>query len=171
MVGAFSYIAPLLTDVTGLDPGWVPAVLFGFGLGGLVGVTVGGRLADAHPWSTLFGALGAGGVLLGLVALLAPVSAVVVGFVVLLGAVAFIAGAPLNARVFGLAGAAPTLASATNTSAFNVGNSLGPALGGLAITAGFGYTAPAWLGVALMSGALGLGLLSWRLDRRAAAVA
>jgi MFS transporter, DHA1 family, chloramphenicol resistance protein len=105
-------------------------------------------------------------VLLGLVGVFAREPVVVVGLVVLLGAIAFIAGAPLNARVFALAGAAPTLASATNTSAFNVGNSLGPALGGLAIGAGWGFTAPAYLGVLLAAGAIVVALVSWRLDRR-----
>jgi DHA1 family chloramphenicol resistance protein-like MFS transporter len=71
--------------------------------------------------------------------------------------------------VFALAGATPTLASATNTSAFNVGNSLGPALGGLAIAGGYGFTAPAWLGVVLAAGAIGVGMVSWRLDRADAA--
>jgi DHA1 family chloramphenicol resistance protein-like MFS transporter len=73
--------------------------------------------------------------------------------------------------VFALAGAAPTLASAANTAAFNVGNSVGPALGGLVIAAGLGYTAPAWVGVVLAFGAIGLGLASRRLDRRAQASA
>jgi DHA1 family chloramphenicol resistance protein-like MFS transporter len=165
MMGAFSYIAPLLTEVTGLDERWVPGVLFGFGIGSLVGVVVGGRLADPYPWPTLFCGLAAAATLLGLTALFARLPVVVVGLVVLLGGVAFIAGAPLNARVFALAGAAPTLASATNTAAFNVGNTLGPALGGLAIAGGFGLTAPAWLGVLLAAGAIVLGLVSWRLDR------
>jgi DHA1 family chloramphenicol resistance protein-like MFS transporter len=169
MIGAFSYIAPLLTDVTGLDEAWVPGVLLGFGIGSLAGVVVGGRLADPYPWPTLFCGLAAAGTLLGLIALFAQVPVVVVGLVVLLGAVAFIAGAPLNARVFALAGSAPTLASATNTSAFNVGNSLGPALGGLAIAGGFGLTAPAWLGVLLAAGAVGVGVVSWRVDRAEAA--
>jgi DHA1 family chloramphenicol resistance protein-like MFS transporter len=169
MIGAFSYIAPLLTDVTGLDERWVPGVLLGFGIGSVAGVVVGGRLADPYPWPTLFGGLTAAGVLLGLVAVFAQVPVLVIGLVVLLGAVAFIAGAPLNARVFALAGAAPTLVSATNTSAFNVGNSLGPALGGLAIAGGYGFTAPAWLGVLLAAGAIGVGVVSWRLDRAEAA--
>lgn len=170
MIGTVSYVVPLLTDVTGLDPAWTPAVLLGFGVGSFAGVIVGGRLADARPWATLFGALGAAALLLGLLAALATVPVAAVGLIVLLGAVAFVAAAPLNARVFALAGEAPTLASATNTSAFNVGNSLGPAVGGLAIAAGLGYTAPAWIGVLLAIGAIGMGLLSWRLDRRGTTV-
>jgi MFS transporter, DHA1 family, chloramphenicol resistance protein len=165
VVGLVSYIAPLLTEVTGLDAVWVPVVQLGFGVGSFVGVVIGGRIADAHPWSTLFGSLAGVIALLALVGLFAPVPVVMVALVVLLGVVAFVIAAPLNARVFALAGAAPTLASATNTSAFNVGNSLGPALGGLAIAAGLGFTAPAWLGVGLALGAAGLGLVSWRLDR------
>lgn len=168
-VGLVSYIAPLLTDVTGLDPVWVPVVQLGFGFGSFVGVVIGGRVADAHPWATLFGALAGAVVLLALIGLFAPVPVVMVALVVLLGVVAFVIAAPLNARVFALAGAAPTLASAANTSAFNVGNSVGPALGGLAIAAGLGYAAPAWLGVALASGAIALGVVSWSLDRRDAA--
>jgi DHA1 family chloramphenicol resistance protein-like MFS transporter len=169
MIGAFSYIAPLLTDVTGLEERWVPGVLLGFGIGSVVGVVVGGRLADPYPWPTLFCGLAAAGTLLGLIALFAREPVVVVGLVGLLGAVAFIAGAPLNARVFAQAGPAPTLASATNTSAFNVGNTLGPALGGLAIDAGLGYTAPAWLGVVLATGAIAVAAISWAVDRAAEA--
>jgi DHA1 family chloramphenicol resistance protein-like MFS transporter len=166
VVGLVSYIAPLLTDVTGLDAVWVPVVQLGFGVGSFVGVIIGGRVADAHPWSTLFGALAGVVVLLALVGLFAPVPVVMVTLVVLLGMVAFVIAAPLNARVFALAGAAPTLASAANTSAFNVGNSVGPALGGLVIAAGLGYAAPAWVGVGLALGAVALGLVSWSLDRR-----
>jgi DHA1 family chloramphenicol resistance protein-like MFS transporter len=131
-----------------------------------VGVTVGGRLADAHPWQTLFGSLTGVVLVLGLIGLLArwPVPAVVL--VVLLGVVGFLVAPPLNARVFELAGAAPTLASATTTSAFNVGNTVGPALGGLAISAGWGFASPAWLGVGLALGAIGTGFASWSLDRR-----
>ena len=170
-VGVVSYLAPLLTGVTGLDAGWVPLVQLGFGVGSLVGVVVGGRLADAHPWATLFGALAGVVVLLVLLGLLADVPVATVVLVVLLGVTAFVIAAPLNARVFALAGAAPTLASAANTAAFNVGNSVGPALGGLVIAAGLGYTAPAWVGVVLALGAIGLGLASRRLDRRAPAPA
>lgn len=166
VIATFSYIAPLLTDVTGLAAGWVPAVLFAYGAGGLAGVLIGGRLGDAHPWSTLFGALAAAGVLLAVVALFATVPVVVVGAVLLLGVVAFVAAAPLNGRVFALAGSAPTLTSATNTAAFNVGNTLGPLFGGLLIAAGLGYTAPAWLGVGLAAVAVGLGAVSWAWDRR-----
>ena len=161
-----AYLAPLLIDVAGLAPGWVPAVQFGFGLGGLAGIAIGGRIADARPWTTLFSALVAAAVLLGVLGLAAGNAIVAVTTLVALGLIAFVAAAPLNARVFALAGAAPTLASSTNTSAFNVGNALGPALGGLAIGAGWGLTSPMLIGVVLMAGSIALAVTSLRLDRR-----
>jgi DHA1 family chloramphenicol resistance protein-like MFS transporter len=62
--------------------------------------------------------------------------------------------------VFSLAGAAPTLATATNFSAFNVGITVGPWLGGLAIDAGAGYPALGWIAVATGLAALATVLLA-----------
>jgi DHA1 family chloramphenicol resistance protein-like MFS transporter len=165
-VGLLSYLSPLLIEVSGVGAGWVPVVLLGFGVGSVVGVVTGGRLADRFPWWTLFGSLAAAVAVLALVALLAPVAVVAVTAIVLLGVVAFVVAAPLNARVFALAGAASTVASAATTVAFNVGNTIGPALGGAAIDAGLGYTAPAWLGAVLAGCATAVGVVSWALDAR-----
>lgn len=80
---AFTYLAPLVTDVTGVGAGWVPAVLAVFGLGSFVGVGLGGRLADTRPVPLLVG--GGAALLLGwtVLALTAgnPVAAVVLVFV------------------------------------------------------------------------------------------
>ena len=165
IMATFSYIAPLLTEVSGLSPRWVPLVLLLFGLGGFFGVNIGGRFADAHPWGTLFTAIAAAVVMLVLLALFAGVGTAVVPLVALLGLVAFIAGAPLNARAFSLAGAAPTLASATNTSAFNTGSTIGPVLGGIAISAGWGFDAPPWLSAGLLLAAAAVAAVSVALDR------
>lgn len=165
-MGTAAYVAPLLIDVAGLAPGWVPTVQFGFGLAGLVGITIGGRVADARPWATLFGALAGATALLAALGVGAGEPAVAVPVLVALGLIAFVAAAPLNARVFALAGAAPTLASSTNTSAFNVGNALGPALGGLAIAAGWGLTSPTLIGVVLVAGSIALATVSFTVDRR-----
>ena len=151
-LSVFAYVAPLLTGVAGIPESWVPAVLSATGSAALAGITVGGRLADAHPWATLFTALGAGAVIFVVLGLFAAVPAVAVVSSCCSAAVAFLVAAPLNARVFQLAGAAPTLASAANTAAFNVGNTLGPVAGGLAIAAGYGYAAPSWIALALVAG-------------------
>lgn len=166
VIALFSYVVPLLTDVAGLAKGAVPVVLVGFGLANLVGIQVGGRFADRYPWRTLL--LGFVGtiVVLTAIAVTADLRHATTPLVLVLGVVAFSVAAPLNARVFALAGTAPTLASAVNASAFNVGNTLGPWLGGLVITVGLGYAAPAWVGALLLVGALALGLTSRQFDRR-----
>ncbi|MCU1626350.1 MAG: major facilitator superfamily 1 [Pseudonocardia sp.] len=61
------------------------------------------------------------------------------------------------------------LVRATNTSSFNVGNTLGPALGAVLLTTGHDYTAPAFVGAALALVALAMGLASRAADRRESA--
>jgi DHA1 family chloramphenicol resistance protein-like MFS transporter len=150
----FSYLAPLLTQTTGLPPGAVPAVLALYGLGSFIGITIGGRFADALPFHTLFISITGLIVLSAALALTARQPSAAIAVVALLGGFGFAANPALNARVFALAGDAPTLATATNFSAFNVGITAGPWLGGLAIDAGAGYPALGWIAVA--TGALAL---------------
>ncbi len=162
---AFSYLAPLLTDVSGLDQGWVSAVLALFGIGALVGTTIGGRVADAHLFGVLLTGITASTVFLAALALLAssPVATILLAF--LLGVSAFYTAPALNARMFNVAGAAPTLAGATTTAAFNLGNTGGPWLGGTVIDADLGYTSSAWAGAAMTLLALAAAALSLRLTR------
>ncbi|WP_020673561.1 Cmx/CmrA family chloramphenicol efflux MFS transporter [Amycolatopsis nigrescens] len=169
--GTFSYLAPLLIDVTGLPDGSVPAVLALFGLGALIGITAGGRLADAHPLGTLYVSTGAAVAALAVLALAAPSAPVTVAAIFVLGVAGFAANPALNIRVFTLAGNAPTLGGASNTAAFNVGNTTGPWLGGLVIGAGLGYPSvavvSAVLGVVALAG-LTLATAVQRRDDRAA---
>ncbi|MEU3609292.1 Cmx/CmrA family chloramphenicol efflux MFS transporter [Streptomyces sp. NPDC035033] len=162
---AFSYLAPLLTDVSGLDEGWVSAVLALFGIGALVGTTIGGRIADAHLFGVLLTGITASTVFLVALALFAssPVATVLLAF--LLGVSAFYTAPALNARMFNVAGAAPTLAGATTTAAFNLGNTAGPWLGGTVIDADLGYASPAWAGAAMTLLALATAALALRLAR------
>jgi DHA1 family chloramphenicol resistance protein-like MFS transporter len=162
---AFSYFAPLLTEVSGLADGWVPVVLGLFGIGALVGTVAGGRFADAHLFGVMLGGVTASTVLLVAVALFAPVPALMVPLSFLLGVSTFFTAPALNARMFNLANAAPTLAGATTTAAFNLGNTGGPWLGGSVIDAGHGFASSAWAGAAMTALALALIAVSLRLHR------
>ena len=156
----FSYLAPLLIETTGLASGAVPGVLALYGLGSFVGISSGGRFADALPFRTLFISITGLVVLSGVLAMTASDPAPAIAAVALLGGFGFAANPALNARVFSLAGDAPTLATATNFSAFNVGITVGPWLGGLAIDAGAGYPALGWIAVATGLAALATVLLA-----------
>ncbi|MFD3718816.1 Cmx/CmrA family chloramphenicol efflux MFS transporter [Streptomyces sp. NPDC058674] len=163
---AFSYLSPLLTDVAGLDSQWVPWILGLFGLGALAGTTVGGRVADAHLFGVMIWGVTASTVFLSALALLASTAAAAIALSFLLGFSAFFTAPALNARMFNVAGAAPTLAGATTTAAFNLGNTGGPWLGGTVIDAGLGFSATAWAGAAMTVTAIALTVIALRLDRR-----
>ncbi|WP_078594695.1 Cmx/CmrA family chloramphenicol efflux MFS transporter [Streptomyces sp. NRRL S-920] len=163
---AFSYLSPLLTEVAGLDGGWVPTVLALFGVGALVGTAIGGRFADAHLFGVLLSGIAASTVFLVSLALFAATPAAAVTLSFLIGVSAFYTGPALNARIFNVAGAAPTLAGATTTAAFNLGNTGGPWLGGTVIDLDFGYAATAWAGAAMTAAALATVALSLRLHHK-----
>ncbi|WP_037864406.1 Cmx/CmrA family chloramphenicol efflux MFS transporter [Streptomyces sp. NRRL S-237] len=163
---AFSYLSPLLTDVAGLDSQWVPWILGLFGIGALAGTTVGGRVADAHLFGVMIWGITASTVFLTALALLASTAVAAIALAFLLGFSAFFTAPALNARMFNVAGAAPTLAGATTTAAFNLGNTGGPWLGGTVIDADLGFAATAWAGAAMTVTAIALTVLALRLDRR-----
>lgn len=163
---AFSYLSPLLTDVAGLDSKWVPWILGLFGVGALIGTTIGGRIADAHLFGVMLWGITASTVFLGALTVLASSAAAAIALSFLLGVSAFFTAPALNARMFNVAGAAPTLAGATTTAAFNLGNTGGPWLGGTVIDSGFGFSSPAWAGAAMTVTAIALTVIALRLERR-----
>lgn len=169
MFCVFSYLAPTMLNVTGVEARWIPIGLAAFGVGGIIGNLIGGWLFDRLQfkavavlllWSTA-------------VLLVFPFSAgslwtllpcvVAVGTMVSLSPV-------LQTRLMDVAADAQTLAAASNHAAFNVANALGPWLGGMAITAGLGWTATGYVGAA--TAVAGLGIYVWaRMLERGAFVA
>ncbi|WP_188187315.1 Cmx/CmrA family chloramphenicol efflux MFS transporter [Nonomuraea sp. SYSU D8015] len=170
LLASFSYLSVLLVDTTGLDPAWVPAVLAVYGLGSLIGITIGGRTADARPFPSLFTGITGLVVTSAALALSAPIPFLAIPLIFLLGAFGFGTNPTLNTRVFALAKNAPTLAAAVNVSSFNVGITIGPWLGGLSIGAGFGYPSVAWIGAAVGAVSLAVVALAARLHRTETAV-
>ncbi|MEV7420462.1 MFS transporter [Streptomyces sp. NPDC089919] len=164
---AITYITPTLTGVTGFAESSVTWLLVLFGLGMVAGNLIGGRFADRALMPMLYVSLGALSVVLALFTVTAHHKAAAAVTLVLIGALGFATVPPLQKRVLDQAAGAPTLASAMNIGAFNLGNALAAWLGGLVITAGHGYTAPSWVGAALAAGALLLALTSGALERRA----
>ncbi|WP_433663512.1 Cmx/CmrA family chloramphenicol efflux MFS transporter [Nocardia sp. CA-128927] len=164
----FAYLGALLSKATGLTDSWIPIVLVVYGIGSFLGIVIGGRTADAHPIRTLY--VGIAGLIITsvLLALTTEHPVPVVALTFLLGAFGFGTNPTLNSRVFNLAPNGPTLAPAFNVASFNVGITVGPWLGGLAIGAGLGYASIAWIGAAI--GIAALGTVTWEqlLTRRPA---
>ncbi|MEU4265235.1 MFS transporter [Streptomyces argenteolus] len=164
---AITYITPMMTETAGYAPSSVTWLLVLFGLGMVGGNLLGGRFADRHLMPMLYVSLGALAVVLALFTLTAHDKIAAAVTIVLIGGLGFATVPPLQKRVLDQAAGAPTLASAVNIGAFNLGNALAAWLGGLVIAAGFGYTAPNWVGAVLAGSALLLALLSGALERRA----
>ncbi|MCR1784480.1 MFS transporter [Nocardioides carbamazepini] len=150
---AFTFLAPVVTGVAGLDELWVPVVLVLFGAGSFVGVALAGRLSDRRPG--LVTGAGTPLLLLGWVALAVlaahPVALLVAVFVQ--GMLAFAVGSTWIARVLYAASGAPTMAGSYATAALNAGATAGPVLGAMAIS-GAGERGPVWVAAALSGIAL-----------------
>lgn len=165
-MATFSYLAPLLTEAAGLASGWVPAVLALYGIGTLIGISLGGRLADVSPLWTLAAGLTGQIAVAAALALAGTSTTVAVAGALALGLAGFLTNPALNTRVFALAEEAPTLAGASNVTGFNIGIVLAPWVSGSTIEAGFGYLSVTWSTIAFGVVALGAVALAATLRRR-----
>ncbi|MFG2821440.1 MFS transporter [Kitasatospora sp. NPDC048365] len=163
---AITYIAPMMTNAAGYSEGAVTWLLVLFGVGMFLGNLLGGRFADRRLMPMLYVTLGGLSVVLAVFTFTAHSKVPAAVTILLVGALGFATVPPLQKRVLDQAHGAPTLASAVNIGAFNLGNALAAWLGGLVITAGLGYTAPNWVGALLAASALVLALWSAALERR-----
>ena len=162
----YTYIAHTMTFTAGLPESSIPLVVALYGLGMVVGNMLGGRLADRSVVGTIYKALAAVALVMVVYGLVAPwwPAALAMAFVV--GGSGSMLVPALQARLLDSAPGAATLATSLSHSALNVANALGAFLGGVVIAAGWGYTAPAYVGAVLAVLGLAIMLVSGRLDRR-----
>lgn len=171
MFAVYAYLSATMLAVT-QAPNWVIWLALAFyGVGGTIGNVLSGRLTTRSRFgTTLF-------FLLWMVASLVFYTTTIHDWpLMLLATLLMGAGGGLNIslqmRLVEVAGEAQTMAAALNHAAFNLANALGPFLAGLALTAGYGWTAPGWVGVGLSSGGVLILALAWldaRRQQRAAA--
>ncbi|HIV78606.1 MAG TPA: MFS transporter [Candidatus Sphingomonas excrementigallinarum] len=164
----FTYIVPILRDVTHGSTGYVTAMLMLFGVGATIGNGVGGRLADRSVDRALMLMLAIMALtLLAFTVLMQwPVTAAIA--ILIWGIASFAIVPPLQMRVMDAASDAPNLASAMNIGAFNLGNAIGAALGGGVIGAGLGLQIVSLAGAAMAAAALVM-LIAFRRQPRATA--
>ncbi|MBI3348084.1 MAG: MFS transporter [Burkholderiales bacterium] len=160
----FTYIQPLLMQVTGFAESAVSAILLIFGVGMVLGNIIGGRLTDRAPVRMLLGSLTALALVLALMGFAMGHRVAAVLFVGLLGTGAFATVSPLQLRVLNQAqGAGQSMASSLNIAAFNLGNALGAWLGGIVIESGPGLASLPWVAAVLTLGGLAVaGYSVWR---------
>jgi DHA1 family inner membrane transport protein len=162
MFCVFSYLAPTMLNVTGSTANLIPFGLAAFGIGGILGNIAGGKLFDRLQFRSV-------GILLiwsMAVLLFFPWAAKSLAGVMLgiglIGTMVALA-TPLQIRLMDIAHEAPSLAAASNHAAFNLANALGPWFGGMAITAGFGWTSTGYIGATTALIGLGVYLVARRM--------
>lgn len=142
MVGQFSmftYIAPLLIEITKVPIDLVPWLLLLFGVGSTIGVLIGGRLADWKLMPTLIGMLLLSAAVYAVMALFGSSLWVMVASIPIWAGLSFGFGAPVQSRILKAATDAPNLASPLVPTAFNIGIAAGASLGAFALELGWGY--------------------------------
>lgn len=165
MFCVFSYLAPTLINVTRVAESWIPVALAAFGVGAILGNIAGGWLVDRLQFRAVPVILGWSLLVLLLFPLATAAPWSILPAIVAVGTMGALAPV-LQTRLMDVAGEAQTLAAASNHAAFNTANALGPWLGGIAISAGLGWTSTGYVGAA--TAAAGLLIYAWarRAERR-----
>ncbi|GGV40406.1 MFS transporter [Streptomyces longisporoflavus] len=159
---AFSYLNPILTEVTGFSAGTVPLLLIAYGAATVIGNTVVGRLADKHTLPVLLIGLLLNMAFLAGFALFAGLRFPAVALLTGIGLVGVTMNPALVTRVQ-RAGNARPLVNTVHSSFITLGIIVATSVGGPAIDA-FGLRAPLWIGAVLA----GLGLFTLLPDLRRA---
>lgn len=161
-----TYIAPYLTEVTGLGESVVPWVLLANGVGATIGVFVGGRLSDWKLMPSLIALTALQALVMASMYALSPYPLPMVIVVMLWGALNFAIGTPVQSRILQWTADAPNLASSLIPAGFNVGIAIAAFVGAQILEAGLGYRALPVLGIATMTVATVVASLSYMAEQR-----
>ena len=144
----YSYVHPQLTAVSGFAEEAVSMLMVLAGFGMVVGNLVSGRLSDRFTPGRVAAAT-EGLIVATLLAiyLLSPVRPLMPLLLCTATAGLFAVSGPLQVSIIRFAPGGELLGAACIQMAFNLGNAVGAALGGLPIDAGLGYRVPALIGV------------------------
>ncbi|WP_160724339.1 MFS transporter [Bacillus sp. USDA818B3_A] len=165
----FTYLSPILQDITGFKEGTVAVILLVYGIAIAIGNTIGGKLSNKNPIKALFYMFIVQAVILFILQFTAPFKAAGLITIFFMGLLAFMNVPGLQVYVVMLAErfvpAAVDVASAINIAAFNAGIAIGSYLGGV-ITDSIGLIHTTWIGALMVLAAVLLTGWSWKLESK-----
>ncbi|WP_042477021.1 MFS transporter [Bacillus ndiopicus] len=165
----FTYLSPLLQEVTGFKASTVTIILLVYGIAIAIGNMVGGKLSNRKPIQALFYMFLIQAIVLFILAFTAPFRVAGLITIIFMGLFAFMNVPGLQIYVVILAErfvpSAVDVASAINIAAFNAGIALGAYLGGI-VTNSLGLIHTAWVGGVMVVGAVILTALSIKLEKK-----
>ena len=166
---SFTYLTPLLQDVTGISPNVIGIVLIVYGLAVAVGNSLGGKFANKNPAKALFWMFIVQASILILMSLMIPFKVAGLIAVVMMGLLAFMNVAGLQLYIVQLAEkyvpSAVEVASALNIAAFNIGIAIGASVGGV-VADSIGLVHTPWVGGVMVIIAVLLTALSLKLEKK-----
>ena len=166
----FTYITPLLREVTGLDAMVIPWVLLLNGVGATLGVLIGGRLSDWKLMPSLIVMLAVQAVMLVMLYLVSPYPIPMTVTIFVWGALNFAIGAPVQARILTWTADAPSLASSLIPSGFNIGIAIAAVVGAALLDGGYGYRSLPVLGAVALALACLVAILSLAREKSSGAL-
>jgi DHA1 family inner membrane transport protein len=165
----YTYIAPLLQEVTGLDASLVPWVLLLNGLGATAGVFLGGKLSGRMMMPALMLLPVMQAVMLAVIYAVSPYPVPMVAALTVWSGINFAIGTPIQTRILTWTADAPNLASSLIPSGFNVGIAIAASVGAMMLSAGFPYRSLPLVGVAAMIVAAIVAATSYAREKRSGA--
>ncbi|MGE7776191.1 MFS transporter [Chitinophaga sp. NPDC101104] len=147
-----SYIAPLMTEVSGIAEQNMPYIMVLAGLGMFVGNLIGGKLTDAFSPSIVVTVV----LIFQLICMMgiyyaAPTAWASVAMTFLTGVITFALVPSLTLLLLNnVKSGSEMLVASLGPACFNIANALGAYMGGVPIEKGYGYTSPVLIG-ALMT--------------------
>ncbi|MFC4101241.1 MFS transporter [Paenibacillus xanthanilyticus] len=165
----FTYLSPLLHDITGFKPSTVALILLVYGIAIAIGNIIGGKAANRNPLTALFYMFVVQAVVLLVLTFAAPFKIAALVTLFAMGLLAFMNVPGLQVYVVNLAEQyapkAVDVASAVNIAAFNAGIAIGAYLGGI-VAERLGLVHTAWVGAIMVAIAAALTAWSRLLARR-----
>ncbi|MBM7693764.1 putative MFS family arabinose efflux permease [Peribacillus deserti] len=165
----FTYLSPLLEEITGFRKESVAAILLVYGVAIAIGNVIGGKAANRNPINALFYMFVVQAIVLLILSFTAPFKTAGLITIILMGLFAFMNVPGLQVYVVMLAErfvpSAVDVASALNIAAFNAGIAIGSYIGGV-VTDSIGLIHTAWIGAVMVAGAVVLTGWSRFLERK-----
>ncbi|MFK0166308.1 MFS transporter [Rhizobium sp. NPDC090279] len=166
----FTYITPLLREVTGLDAMLIPWILLLNGVGATLGVFIGGRLSDWRLMPSLIVMLAVQAAILVALYLVSPYPLLMSLTIFIWGALNFAIGTPIQARILMWTADAPSLASSLIPSGFNIGIAIAASIGAALLEGGYGYRSLPVLGAVALALACVVAMISAANEKRSGTV-
>lgn len=165
----FTYLSPLLHDISGYSEKTVAAILLLYGIAIAIGNIIGGKAANRNPLKALFYMFIVQTIILGILYFTVPFKLAALLTILGMGLLAFMNVPGLQMYVVTLAERyapqAKDVASAFNIAAFNAGIAIGAYLGGV-ITDSIGLVHTTWVGAIMVLAAVLLTGWARVLERR-----